>query len=109
MTEGRSTFRYTVGLIAVLGGLAGLMGLYIAEVPEGNREALLLALGIVLGWGGSVINGEWGSSPAGRRAAEVGVEAGRKLADAPTGSSDDPLAIEGAQTGKPVSVTETKT
>lgn len=73
MKEERNTFRYTVGIIAVVGGLGGLAGLYAFEVPEGNREALLLALGIVLGWGGSVINGEWGSSPAGREAAKLGV------------------------------------
>jgi hypothetical protein len=73
MKEERNAFRYTVGIIAVIGGLAGLGGLYFFEVPEGNREALLLALGIVLGWGGSVINGEWGSSPAGRDAAKRGV------------------------------------
>lgn len=73
MTRERNTFRYTVGLIAVVGGLMGLGGLYFFEVPEGNREALLLALGIVLGWGGSVVNGEWGTSPAGRQAAENGL------------------------------------
>lgn len=83
MTEERNTFRYTVGLIAILGGLGGLAGLYIAEVPEGNREALLLALGIVLGWGGAIINGEWGSSPAGREAAKIGVNAQRQAMDAP--------------------------
>lgn len=74
MKEERNAFRYIVGIIAVIGGLAGLGGLYFFEVPEGNREALLLALGIVLGWGGSVINGEWGSSPAGREAARLGVK-----------------------------------
>lgn len=89
MNEERSTFRYVVGLIAILGGLAGLMGLYLAEVPAGNRDAVVLALGIVLGWGSSVINGEWGSSPAGRKVAELGVEAGRKLAGEP-----QPVVIE---------------
>lgn len=73
MRAERNAFRYTVGIIAVVGGLGGLAGLYFFEVPEGNREALLLALGIVLGWGGSVINGEWGSSPAGREVARLGV------------------------------------
>ena len=63
-------YRYTIGLIAVIGGLAGLAGLFVLEVPERNVEALLLALGIVLGWGSAVVQGEWGSSPAGRKAAE---------------------------------------
>ena len=48
----RSAFRYTIGLIVIIGGLAGLGALYRFEVPVGNREALLLALGIVLGWEG---------------------------------------------------------
>ncbi len=73
MTE-RNAFRYTVGIVAIVGGLAGLAALYFFEVPAANREALLLALGIVLGWGSQVINGEWGSSPAGRKAAERGLE-----------------------------------
>lgn len=69
----RNTFRYTVGLIAVIGGFVGLIGLYFVEIPGGNRDAVTLALGIVLGWGGAVINGEWGSSPAGREMANLGV------------------------------------
>lgn len=73
MNEERNGFRYTVGLIAVIGGFAGLIALYFIEIPAGNRDSVTLALGIVLGWGGSVINGEWGSSPAGREAAKVGV------------------------------------
>lgn len=69
----KSTFRYTVGLIAILGGFAATAGLYFVKVPENQIDPLLVVLGIVLGWGGSVINGEWGSSPAGRRAAEAGL------------------------------------
>jgi len=70
----RSAFRYTIGLIVIIGGLAGLGALYRFEVPVGNREALLLALGIVLGWGGAVVNHEFGSSSAGRKAAEAGIK-----------------------------------
>jgi hypothetical protein len=43
-------------------------------IPEGNREPLLLALGLVLGWGSTVIGYEFGSSPAGRKAADAGVK-----------------------------------
>jgi hypothetical protein len=102
MNEGRSTFRYTVGLIAVLGGLVGLVALYWVEIPPGNRDAVVLALGIVLGWGSSVINGEWGSSPAGRAAAEVGAEVARQAAKPSEGPQpvkieqppDDPVPVK---------------
>lgn len=83
MSEERHGFRYAVGMIAVVGGLFGLVALYWIEIPTGNRDAVTLALGIVLGWGSSVINGEWGSSPAGRKAAEIGVEQQRRATDLP--------------------------
>ena len=69
----RSSFRAALGLLALFGGLMGLAGLYFVPIPEGNREPLLLALGLVLGWGSTVIGYEFGSSPAGRRAADAGV------------------------------------
>lgn len=66
-------FRASLGLVALVGGLLGLGGLYFVPIPEGNREPLLLALGLVLGWGSTVIGYEFGSSPAGRKAAEAGL------------------------------------
>jgi hypothetical protein len=61
-------------MMALVGGLLGLGGLYFVPIPEGNREPLLLALGLVLGWGSTVVSYEFGSSPAGRRAAEAGLK-----------------------------------
>ena len=69
----RFLFRAILGLLALAGGLLGLAGLYFVPVPEGNREPLLLALGLVLGWGSTVIGYEFGSSPSSRRAAEAGI------------------------------------
>lgn len=66
-------YRTALGIVALIGGLGGLAGLYFVPIPEGNREPLLLALGLVLGWGSTVIGYEFGSSPAGRRAAEAGL------------------------------------
>jgi hypothetical protein len=67
-------YRAVLGLVALIGGLLGLGGLYFVPIPEGNREPLLLALGLVLGWGSTVVGYEFGSSPAGRKAAEAGLK-----------------------------------
>jgi hypothetical protein len=69
----RFIVRALFGLLALVGGLFGLAGLYFIPVPAGNREPLLLALGLVLGWGCTVIGYEFGSSPPGRPAPEAGV------------------------------------
>lgn len=66
-------YRAILGLGAIMGGLMGLAGLYFIPIPEANREPLLLALGLVLGWGSTVVGYEFGSSPAGRKAADAGV------------------------------------
>ncbi len=66
-------YRAVLGLVALTGGLLGLAGLYFVPIPEGNREPLLLALGLILGWGSTVVGYEFGSSPAGRKAADAGV------------------------------------
>ena len=72
----REVFRAIVGILAIVAGIAGLAGLYFIEVPEGNREPLLLGLGSILGWGAAVVNYEFGGSQAGRKAAEAGVRRG---------------------------------
>lgn len=68
-------YRAILGLVAIGAGIVGLAGLFFIEVPAGNKEALLLALGIVLGWGSTVVGYEFGSSPSGRKAADAGVKA----------------------------------
>ena len=70
----REMFRAVIGLLAVVGGLAGLGALFFVEVPTGNRDALMLGLGAVLGWGAAVIGHEFGGSVAGRKAAEAGIK-----------------------------------
>lgn len=103
MNQERHGFRYTVGMIAIVGGIAGLVGLYLVEVPEGNRDAVMVAIGIVLGWGSTVINGEWGSSPAGRKAADVGV----RLAEVASPDTPQDVTVVNEPT-EPVPTTQTR-
>lgn|GEM_PF-6768265 len=65
-----SFFRGLVGLLSVTGSLIGFCGLFFVEIPAGNRDALMLALGIVFGWGSAVVQSEYGASNTGRRVAE---------------------------------------
>lgn len=58
-------FRAALAIVALAGGLIGMTALFFVPIPAGNREALLLALGLVLGWGSTVIGYEFGSSPPG--------------------------------------------
>lgn len=88
MSEDGRAFRYALGFVVILGGLSALAGLYVFDVPTGNREALLLAVGLVLGWGGSVVSYEFGSSPAGRKAADAGLQ---RAAEQPSGRLGDPV------------------
>ena len=94
-SEPAAWFRVALGFIAVLGGLGALVMLSWHPIPEENKEALLLAIGVVLGWGSSVISSEFGSSPGGRKAADVAI---RRM-DQPQSvridqPADDPVPVE---------------
>lgn len=69
-----SAFRAVVGFLCIFGGLAGFFGLYFVEVPAGNRDALMLALGLVMGWGSAVVQSEYGASTTGRKAADATIK-----------------------------------
>ena len=81
-TTDLSPFRAALAIVALAGGLIGMTALFFVPIPAGNREPLLLALGLVLGWGSTVIGYEFGSSPAGRRAAHAGIRKTPLQADA---------------------------
>lgn len=98
MNNDRAAFRYSVGMIVIIGGLAGFAALIAFPIPAGNRDAVVLALGLVLGWGSTVVGYEFGSSSAGRKAAEVGL----KAADGP-----QPVTVTNPPTD-PVPTTEAR-
>ena len=89
--EGRF-FRPAIGVMCIVGGLAGFFALYYIEVPTGNRDAMMLALGIVLGWASAVVQSEYGSTSTGRKVTESAIR-GIERQNAPP----PPDAIAGAK------------
>lgn len=69
-----SVFRAIIGFIALGAGIVGFLALYFVPIPPGNRDALMLALGIVIGWGSSVIQSEYGASTTGRKVADHAIK-----------------------------------
>lgn len=81
-------FRGTIGLIALLGGLAGFFALFYVEIPAGNRDAMMLALGLVMGWASAVIASEFGSTSTGRKIADSAIRNSERLTNAATTTQD---------------------
>ncbi len=105
--EGRVA-RALIGLLALGGAMAGFFLLFYIEIPPRNENALLLALGVVLGWAGAVVGSEYGATTTGRKVAESAIrkiERADIAADSPTGTTDDPIHTEVVNTpNDPLSV-----
>ena len=63
-------FRSVIGFVCIGASVAGFAGLYFIEIPAVNRDALMLALGYIFGWGSAVVQSEYGASTTGRKVAE---------------------------------------
>ena len=88
------TFRTVTGWAALALSAIGLLLLFFVKVPDGNNEALLLALGIVFGWGGSVVQSEFGSTSSGRNLAQTNADIVKQSAVSPTGTPADPVNVK---------------
>lgn len=69
-----AAFRAIIGLLCLVGGLVGFAMLFWVRVPTENRDAMMLALGIVMGWGSAVVQSEYGASSTGRKAADATIK-----------------------------------
>ena len=83
----RTTTRFVLALLAILLGAGIIVALIYVPIPEGNREPLLLALGLVLAWGGKGFDFYFGTSQSSADKTEL-------LAQRPTGEPDDPVHVE---------------
>ena len=113
MTEHRDNgfLRGLIGLLALGGAMAGFFLLFYIEIPQRNENALLLALGVVLGWAGAVVSSEYGATTTGRKVAESAIRSIERndIANSPSGTDADPLKTEVVNTAdNPANVTEAK-
>lgn len=105
--------RIAIGLISLAAAVTGFFLLFYIEIPARNENALLLALGVVLGWGGSVVSSEYGATTTGRKVAESAI---RKIErqdessnEEPKGTDKDPMKAEIINTEEsPANVKEAK-
>lgn len=95
MTEKNESvwFRGVIGIMAMIGGLAGFGALFVIEIPQRNENALLLALGFVMGWAGAVVASEYGSTSTGRKIADSAIRNSERLAVAAIPALDAPLDV----------------
>lgn len=102
-------FRGLIGAAAIIGSLAALAGLYFIAVPIGNKDPLLLAIGIILGWGSSVVSSEYGSTSTGRKVVEQAVKNIERQQITADANAQNPTPVEVVNTpDNPANVTETK-
>lgn len=89
MSDHPRWFDAVLGMVCVVGGFAIVAALVFLPLPEGNRDPLVFAAGVVLGWGATVVNNRFGSSKGSDRKTEA-------LLTRPAGTPSDPIATEDA-------------
>ena len=96
MSKEKTFFRAVIGITAMLGSLAGFFALFFIEIPVGNRDAMMLALGLVFGWASAVASSEYGSTSTGRKIADSAIRNSERLTEAAT-ASPQPLDLTGLE------------
>lgn len=96
-------FRPFIGILALLAGIGGFLALFWVAVPAANNNALMFAMGIVFGWGSSIIGSEYGASSTGRKIADQAVKQMGKDSDGKGAPQD---AADGAKQAADAAATE---
>jgi DNA mismatch repair protein MutH len=67
----KSVSRNMVGAFAMLTASGIITGLFLMEIPAGNRDVAMVALGVALGWAGAVVQFHYGSSEGSKAKTEL--------------------------------------
>lgn len=57
--------------------VAIVAGLFLLEIPGGNRDVAMVVLGVAIGWAGTVVNFHFGSSHGSQRKTDILAQAGK--------------------------------
>ena len=88
MNRSQQRFRLAVGVLALDAALlAALIYLAAMNVQVSGENILFMAVGIALGWGGTVLAFYFGTSESSAQKTEL-------LADRPSGHAGDPIHTE---------------
>ena len=87
MTAFKNMSRNLVGAFAMLVAAGILVGLFLLEIPIGNKDVAMMALGAAMTWAGNVVQFHFGSSAGSKDKTDA-------LAGVATGKSDDPVHVE---------------
>lgn len=102
-----NVFRGFIGVLALISSVAALAGLYFIIVPVGNKEPLLLAIGIIMGWGSSIVNSEYGATSTGRKVVDSAVRNIERQQITADANAQNPTQVEVINTpDNPANVTE---
>jgi DNA mismatch repair protein MutH len=63
--------RNTVGAFALLIAAGIIAGLFLMEIPDGNRDVAMVALGVALGWATAVVHFHFGSSDGSKAKTDI--------------------------------------
>lgn len=73
--------RNTVGMFALAIAAGIIAGLFMLELPPGNRDVAMVALGVALGWATAVVHFHYGSSEGSKAKTDILAERDRAQGD----------------------------
>jgi DNA mismatch repair protein MutH len=73
----KSVSRNMVGAFAMSTAAGIIAGLFLTEIPAGNRDVAMVALGVALGWAGAVVQFHYGSSEGSKSKTDLIASQGR--------------------------------
>jgi len=67
-----------IGFVVLALAIGIVAGLFLLEIPPGNRDVAMVILGVAIGWAGSVVSFFFGSSSGSARKTDILAQQGKE-------------------------------